>query len=76
LRRTREGLAVKLLLVLSEEILGHLLHEHRVVALEGLVDVMVVSQMTEAIVGSVALTTARLTAHLQRHCIRCDKMDR
>jgi hypothetical protein len=31
---------------------------------------VVVSQMTEAIVGSVTLTTARLTAHLQRHCSR------
>jgi len=66
--RTGEGLAVELLLVLGEEVLGHLLHEHGVVALEGLVDVVVVAQVAEAVVGRIALPAARLTAHLKGHC--------
>ena len=46
----------------------HLLQEHGVIPLEGLENVVVAAQSTQAVDGCVSVATTALPAYIQRHC--------
>ena len=46
----------------------HLLQKHGIIPLEGLENVVVAAQSTQAVDGCVSVASTALPAHIQRHC--------